>query len=36
MSTLFFHKHTRGWRWLAVISWRAGSALKTVLGLPPP
>lgn len=29
-SVRFFRKHARGGQWLAIISWRAGSAIKTV------
>ncbi len=32
-SVRFFRKHVRGWRWLVVVPWRAGSALKTTLRL---
>ncbi len=32
-SVIFFAKHVRGWRWLIVIPYRIGSALKTVLRL---
>jgi len=32
-SVLFFHKHVRGLRWLIVLPYRAGSAVKTVLRL---
>jgi GT2 family glycosyltransferase len=29
-SVQFFRKHVRGWRWLAVVPYRTGSAVKTV------
>lgn len=32
-SVLFFHKHVHGWRWLIVLPYRVGSAIKTVLRL---
>jgi len=32
-SVRFFRKHIRGWRWLAVIPYRVGSAVKTVARL---
>jgi GT2 family glycosyltransferase len=32
-SVLFFHKHVRGLRWLIVLPYRTGSAVKTVLRL---
>lgn len=32
-SVRFFRKHIRGWRWLIVIPYRMGSAIKTVLRL---
>jgi GT2 family glycosyltransferase len=32
-SVLFYRKHVRGWRWLVVVPWRAGSALKTATRL---
>lgn len=32
-SVLFFHKHVRGLRWLIVLPYRTGSAIKTVLRL---
>ncbi|MBN1273079.1 MAG: glycosyltransferase family 2 protein [Candidatus Aminicenantes bacterium] len=32
-SVLFFYKHVRGFRWLIVLPYRAGSAIKTVLRL---
>jgi GT2 family glycosyltransferase len=32
-SILFFQKHVRGWRWLAVVPWRLASTLKTTLRL---
>jgi hypothetical protein len=32
-SILFFGKHVRGWRWLIVLPYRAGSAIKTLLRL---
>jgi hypothetical protein len=32
-SMLFFRKHVRGWRWVAVLLWRAGSLVKTVARL---
>lgn len=32
-SVIFFAKHVRGWRWLIVIPYRTGSAIKTVLRL---
>lgn len=28
-SIRFFRKHVRGWRWLIVVPWRLGSAVKT-------
>ncbi len=32
-SVRFFRKHVQGWRWLAVIPFRTGSAIKTLLRL---
>lgn len=32
-SVLFFHKHVRGFRWLIVLPYRTGSAIKTTLRL---
>ncbi len=32
-SVIFFSKHVRGWRWLIVIPYRVGSALKTFMRL---
>jgi GT2 family glycosyltransferase len=32
-SVLFFHKHVHGFRWLIVLPYRIGSAIKTVLRL---
>lgn len=32
-SILFFHKHVQGLRWLVVLPYRTGSAIKTVLRL---
>jgi GT2 family glycosyltransferase len=32
-SVRFFRKHARGWQWLAIIPWRVGSTIKTVLRL---
>jgi len=32
-SVLFFRKHIRGWRWLIVVPFRLGSAVKTTLRL---
>lgn len=32
-SVLFFHKHVHGFRWLIVLPYRVGSAIKTVLRL---
>ena len=32
-GVLFFRKHVRGWRWLAVFPWRIGSTIKTILNL---
>lgn len=32
-SVIFFAKHVRGWRWLVVIPYRVGSAIKTILRL---
>lgn len=32
-SVLFFHKHIRGLRWLIIIPYRLGSAIKTLLRL---
>lgn len=32
-SVRFFRKHVRGWRWLAVVPYRVGSALKTTVRL---
>ena len=32
-SVLFFRRHTRGWRWLFVLPWRGGSALRWTVRL---
>jgi GT2 family glycosyltransferase len=32
-SVRFFRKHVRGWRWLVVVPYRLGSAIKTTLRL---
>jgi GT2 family glycosyltransferase len=32
-SVRFFRKHIRGWRWLAVVPYRGGSAVKTIARL---
>lgn len=32
-SVLFFRKHVHGWRWLIVLPYRTGSALKTTIRL---
>ncbi len=32
-SVIFFRKHVRGWRWVIVVPYRLGSALKTTLRL---